>query len=457
MAGSRVTERLNRLAGGGGGGGGLPLPHLFSVILEELLDNGGATTARITEIAQEAMRFKTETVLMTWPSFDALAADVLAQMEDRQVVLQDGDAWRLGPAFRIREFTEIIPPRKGSRRDGTTVWPRDEREARSRASFLEHEDNAAEYAIAALARDLEPGRPGIRPVDEDHAARIRESVPDVGQLYPVLEDQHGRILDGKHRRAADPGWYPRKVTVRDDAHAVAIARWANSGTPLPPAVERRIEESVLGAKTAQERQRERIRQALLDNPELSHNKIAKQVGVTHRTVDVVCAEVATGSNFSCTHGRTGQGARTDRKQASLKTESAARDEKVADLLIRNPRQSNAQIMSAAGLSPNQHRVVERIRDALAASGQIPQFTEREGSDGQIRRLPQQPPASPAPARPAPAPAPVFSSAPDPVPQQQPVVHQPPVPEPAPHQHAPARWITYCSCGLPLDDVILEQS
>lgn len=145
-------------------------------------------------------------------------------------------------------------------------------------------------------------------MNDSHAVTIRDSVAEVGHLYPVLVDQHGRILDGKHRLRADPGWigYKKTIRIEDDAQALAIARWANSGTPLPPKVERRIEELVLGAKTAAERQRDRIREALLaeagkDKP-LSHNAIAKQLGVHPELVNRECLELITHCVISeCPH------------------------------------------------------------------------------------------------------------------------------------------------------------
>ena len=60
-----------------------------------------------------------------------------------------------------------------------------------------------------------------------------EVVPVDGHLYPVITDQHGRVLDGKHRRAADPRWPELRLEVPDDVTALAIARAANLRTPFP--------------------------------------------------------------------------------------------------------------------------------------------------------------------------------------------------------------------------------
>ena len=80
------------------------------------------------------------------------------------------------------------------------------------------------------------------PVDQDHVQEIRDSLPEVGQIYPILVDQEGRILDGKHRYAANPEWKRHTVKVDSDEMALAIALWANKGAPLPPKVAGRIED-----------------------------------------------------------------------------------------------------------------------------------------------------------------------------------------------------------------------
>ena len=72
-----TERRLDRLAGSGqGSGGGLPLPDLFSALLNEVLDSAPVTTKRMTEIASSVLSFKEQAVFATWPSWDALTADV---------------------------------------------------------------------------------------------------------------------------------------------------------------------------------------------------------------------------------------------------------------------------------------------------------------------------------------------------------------------------------------------
>lgn len=68
-----------------------------------------------------------------------------------------------------------------------------------------------------------------------------EVVPLDGRFYPVLTDQDGRVLDGRHRRAADPRWFELRVEVPDEAAALAITRITNLRTPLPDDVAAEID------------------------------------------------------------------------------------------------------------------------------------------------------------------------------------------------------------------------
>jgi hypothetical protein len=137
--------------------------------------------------------------------------------------------------------------------------------------------------------------------------------------------------------------------------------------------------------------RELIATALRDHPEASHNAIAKMLSVSPTTVGTVCTEVSNLETSECHHGATGQGARTDRQP---KPPSPA-EERVEELLRQDPLQSNKQILAAVGLSDNQHRIPERVRERLEDAGEIPLTPERQGADGHVRRVPGS--TSPRPA------------------------------------------------------------
>jgi ParB-like chromosome segregation protein Spo0J len=291
------NERLDRLAGSGKGwGGGLPLPLLLAAILNELLDNGAASTRHLTQIASSVLDFKTRQVMSTWDTWEDFTADVLAQMEAKGVILHDEGMWSGGPALETGTYIEIIPARHYQGRkypsDGVTVWEKAERERRSRAEHLERE------ATSLVGR--------FRPATPEHVAEIRQSETQVGQLYPVLVDQHGRILDGGHRKAANPNWREHKITVESEEMALTISLWANSGKPLPPKVQARVTELIGELAGTSRIKRDRAAAALRADPSRSNRDIARQVGCSPQTVAEVrrdLEETAQIEQFSATGGR----------------------------------------------------------------------------------------------------------------------------------------------------------
>jgi len=51
--------------------------------------------------------------------------------------------------------------------------------------------------------------------------------PANAKLYPVIKDQHGNILDGFHRKRANPNWKETTIEVKDLLHALRIRVHAN--------------------------------------------------------------------------------------------------------------------------------------------------------------------------------------------------------------------------------------
>jgi hypothetical protein len=277
--------RLGRLAGTGeGSGGGLPLPDLFSAILNELLDNGPADSRHLTGISASVLEYKSNNVMTTWGSWEALTADALEQLESREIIRSDGDdLWRLSEDLPLGTPVVIIPAGKGRKADSVTIWPREERERLSRA-------NHAEREAASMVGH-------VRPVDRLQASAIRESVAEVGQLYPVLKDQHGRVLDGGHRLEADPGWKSVTMEVRDDQHALAISLWANRGKELPSKTQSRINQLIGDLAGTNEVRRERIAAELKRDASRSNRQIAELVGASHPTVAEVRQDLENSSKL----------------------------------------------------------------------------------------------------------------------------------------------------------------
>ncbi len=218
-----TTKRLNRLAGSGrGSGGGLPLPALFAAMLNEVLDNAPVGTERMTKIASSVLGFKQQAVFATWPTWEALTADVLAQMESRKVVQREGGSWVKGPRLVTGQRIEIIPARPdvGSKSDGVTVWTKDVREARS----------SADHAIRTFGEfDAEVTQRGNRRVTTARKELILESMRQLGDLrdyFPVLLDEQGNVVDGRHRREIDPDWPASRTRVPAEKR-LAVAAAAN--------------------------------------------------------------------------------------------------------------------------------------------------------------------------------------------------------------------------------------
>lgn len=53
---------------------------------------------------------------------------------------------------------------------------------------------------------------------------IKDSLPRVGYLYPILKDAYGNVIDGVHRLQLDPKWPVKKLDHITDPVQLAIAR-----------------------------------------------------------------------------------------------------------------------------------------------------------------------------------------------------------------------------------------
>jgi ParB-like chromosome segregation protein Spo0J len=349
------NARLDRLAGSGEGwGGGLPLPLLFAAILNEILDYGSASHERLTEIASTELAFKTSQVMSVWESWEDFTTDVLAQMEARRILASDGYTWTAGDKLATDTYLEVIPSRAWKGRkypaDGVTVWDKQERERRSRESHAEHEATS----LVGNFRDAAP----------DHVSEIRQSVAQVGQLYPVLVDQHGRILDGGHRKAADPNWPERRMTVRSEQEALAIGLWANRGKPLAPKVQARVTELIGELAGTSQLKRERAEAALLADPSRSNRDIGREVGCSDNTVRDVrreLEETAQIAQFTASGGRgVTTGTITDTRPRVLTDEKQAE----VDALVASGA-TRAAVVEQTGLKENTaQRAMEKARERI---------------------------------------------------------------------------------------------
>jgi len=62
---------------------------------------------------------------------------------------------------------------------------------------------------------------------EFNLEELRKSKENVGQIFPVIKDQHGKILDGFHRKRIDPNWKETMVTVENDLQGLLIRVHSN--------------------------------------------------------------------------------------------------------------------------------------------------------------------------------------------------------------------------------------
>ncbi len=97
--------------------------------------------------------------------------------------------------------------------------------------------------------------PGLRPLDKKHLAVLEQSMRDYGyrEEFPILIDQYGRILNGRHRiaaahRAGVVMPEPTTVQVSSDEEAVGFAILANFERGWTEAERNRINADLEGSR-----------------------------------------------------------------------------------------------------------------------------------------------------------------------------------------------------------------
>lgn len=199
-------ERLDRILRGGAHGesAGIQLSALFPPIVTHVYDEGSATVDELVKaLRRELLGTKTALLRTIYSDEDPLRAvtvDGIALLADAKILTGIAGRWTIGPKFVPGEYVVVIPadgelgPREAYQ---IRVTPREEREAQSVATALQHD-------IASAAYQLRGECPGIRPVNADRVQKLAESMRRYGynKSFPITYDQHGRLLDGRHRLAA---------------------------------------------------------------------------------------------------------------------------------------------------------------------------------------------------------------------------------------------------------------
>lgn len=285
-------------------GGGMPISSMVSQMLDHLQDHGPTPIAELAELVEQRhhKRERLEYVYhkghkLEGDAYTLFIDDVIAELEDAEVAVRRGDRLALGPAFKLAE------PLKLPKGMGTAVYEKSARETIGRASLHILE-------IQSLANDLQPDRPGLRPINKDNVERLAESMRAFGYMeqHPILLDQHGRVLSGRHRiKAAELAgvqYRTKVIEVASDQEALAIAFTANEGASFSRVERERIAKRLsaagldvehIGKVIGHAGKRELITAILLKAPERSGRSIAKEIGVKKDTVEAVRRELeATG-------------------------------------------------------------------------------------------------------------------------------------------------------------------
>jgi len=284
------AERIGRLTGrGNADGGGLPLPDLFGPILNLLSDSSIQGLNALTEAVQAGFLGQKTSRIRTiyggvgdpWPLLMRDAVDQLVEQGLIQPTDEDADEWELGPKFVPGKALRVIPASQGKPSITVTV--------QAQGAFDEGTQN---MYLTERAAELDPRRGGLRKVDLKHVDRLKASMEANGfaRNRPLTYDQHGRLLDGRHRRAAAEQLGIEALTevvpVGSDREALAVAWQLNLGQESWTKAELdKLARELGGAPLAQTLSlKPLVEAALREHSERSDRKIAEQVRCSHPMV-----------------------------------------------------------------------------------------------------------------------------------------------------------------------------
>lgn len=114
------SDRLIRLAGDSkkASGGGLPLPDVFTAVIQELLDHGPQDdTVLVKVIMGKFSGLQEKRVLSIWGTWEEFTADILAQLQDSGIMEPAIGRWYLTLKFRSGKRHVIIPRDESAGRD----------------------------------------------------------------------------------------------------------------------------------------------------------------------------------------------------------------------------------------------------------------------------------------------------------------------------------------------------
>lgn len=373
-----AKARVSRLTGRGrtdDRGGGLPLINLFEPILRTLLDAG--EEPQPVEVLTSAVRAgfigrkedRLEEIYGLSDPWAALMDDALGQLEHMELIVADGDRWKCGPKFKVD--VPLLAIRAGAGQPSSRILVQSEAARKASAG-----DEVSMYITELASRlavtpDIRDG--GIREVNDERVDELVASMEAFGfreePVFLVLKDQHGRILDGRHRIAAaeklgidwDNKRHVANVRVDSDREALALTWAANVGQASWTMGELDEITRALGgeAPTVVLSTRVQVRNILLDHGgRIADREVARLVGCDNHTVAARRAELEAEGNL----GRYDPEAE---KRAAVRAEHH-----------RDPDASHREIARRAGVSQNtviaERKALLAEQEADVQGGEIPQ-------------------------------------------------------------------------------------
>jgi hypothetical protein len=301
-----AAARVSRLTGRGRNddrGGGLALVELFEPILRTLHEKGDASeetliaAVRSGQLGQKTARL--QAIYDSANPWSAFITDALEQLIARGFVTAYASGrYAVTPKFSPGKALTVITAGGGQQPVRVTVHTDEQRAERA--------GEATSMYITELASELDARRGGIRPLDLRRVEELTASMDAFGfrkeSIFNILKDQHGRVLDGRHRIAAaeklgiewDNKLYVQTVKVADDREALALTWTANVGQAgwtksdldrITRALGGESPATVLGIRV-------QIRNLLLDRlGRVSDREVARLVGCSATTVGAYRSEM----------------------------------------------------------------------------------------------------------------------------------------------------------------------
>jgi ParB-like chromosome segregation protein Spo0J len=273
--------------------------------LEYLLDHGETdieTLKRHVEYhAGKQERVKRVYKKLPGDPYLAMIQDAVAQLQDCAFVKRKpNQKIALADGFKVGIPLPVIKQNKklGRSNFSCMILGAEDRKA---LDFRTHQA----LEVKAIANDLKPEGRGLRALDPETLERIESSIREYGfrKCFKILVDQHGRILDGRHRLKVFEKLgievtrdMKERVEVADDREAIAVALAANRTSSWKPSELRKLKERLatagiedknFGRVLSAEAKRALIKAELLLDASRSNRQIAEALAVDHKTVQPI--------------------------------------------------------------------------------------------------------------------------------------------------------------------------